>query len=49
MNRDDKEENKRLTEGLSWLECPIHNIPYPSGAECPSCKTERLEKSKKDD
>lgn len=47
MNRDDKEEKKRTTKGISWAKCPIHNTPYPSGAECPDCRTERLEKSEK--
>lgn len=36
--KDDKKKKPEiLTEGITFLTCPIHNFSYPKGTTCPKC------------
>lgn len=37
---DKKKKPEMLTEGITFLTCPIHNLSYPKGATCPKCDAE---------
>jgi len=41
--KDDEKKNPRippdiLTEGITFITCPIHNYSYPKGSLCPKCE-----------
>ncbi|MHA1874876.1 MAG: hypothetical protein ACTSUC_00350 [Promethearchaeota archaeon] len=31
-------KKEAVTEGITYIECPIHHIRYPKGSSCPKCK-----------
>ena len=38
---NDTRKIKLVTEGISFITCPIHNIKYPKGRQCPNCATDK--------
>lgn len=47
--KDDDKKNTHLppdiiTKGITFVTCPIHNLPYPKGASCHKCDIQKDKK-----
>ena len=50
-NKDnDKEKKKKeyeekkkiiISEGINFVNCPIHDLKYPKGTTCPACEADK--------
>ena len=47
-NNNDKEKKKNedndKQQGITFVNCPIHNIQYPKGSTCPVCESDKKKK-----
>lgn len=40
-NKEKNRQNEIQKKELDFVTCPLHNVTYPKGSSCPSCKAVR--------